>query len=56
MERLAGALPMSHYFESVADGRWKVTDTVGQVLGSRKPQTYAQWLQRNLPEISSRKA
>jgi uncharacterized protein YbjT (DUF2867 family) len=44
---------MSHYFESVADGRWKVTDTVGRVLG-RKPRSYAQWLERNLPGILSR--
>jgi uncharacterized protein YbjT (DUF2867 family) len=46
---------MSHYFESVADGRWKVTETVGQLLG-RKPQSYAQWLERNLPDILSRAA
>jgi uncharacterized protein YbjT (DUF2867 family) len=41
---------MSHYFETVADGHWKVTDTVSQLLG-RKPRNYAQWLERNLPEI-----
>jgi uncharacterized protein YbjT (DUF2867 family) len=46
---------MSHYFESVADGRWKVTDTVGHVLG-RKPRSYAQWLERSLPDILSRAA
>jgi uncharacterized protein YbjT (DUF2867 family) len=46
---------MSHYFESVADGHWKVTDTVGHVLG-RKPRSYAQWLERNLPDILSRVA
>jgi uncharacterized protein YbjT (DUF2867 family) len=46
---------MSHYFESVADGSWKVTDTVGQVLG-RKPRSYAQWLDRNLPDILTRVA
>ncbi len=44
---------MSHYFDSVTDGRWKVTDTVDQVLG-RKPQSYALWLERNLPDILSR--
>jgi uncharacterized protein YbjT (DUF2867 family) len=42
---------MSHYFESVADGRWKVTDTVGQVLG-RKPRSYAQWLDQSYPAFS----
>jgi uncharacterized protein YbjT (DUF2867 family) len=46
---------MSHYFETVADGRWMVTDTVGRVLG-RKPRSYAQWLERNLPNILSRTA
>jgi uncharacterized protein YbjT (DUF2867 family) len=46
---------MSHYFESVADGRWKLTDTVSQLLG-RRPRSYAQWLERNLPEIRSRAA
>jgi uncharacterized protein YbjT (DUF2867 family) len=44
---------MRNYFESVAHGRWKVTDTVGQVLG-RKPRSYAQWLDQNLPGILSR--
>lgn len=43
---------MSHYFESVAGGRWKVTETLGKVLG-RKPQSYAKWVQRNLPRILS---
>ena len=46
---------MSHYFGSVEDGRWKVTDTVSRLLG-RKPRSYAQWLERNLPEIRSRVA
>jgi uncharacterized protein YbjT (DUF2867 family) len=46
---------MSHYFGSVADGRWKVTDTVSRLFG-RKPRSYAQWLERNLPEIRSRVA
>lgn len=46
---------MSHYFESVVHGRWKVTDTVSRVLG-RKPRSYAQWLERNLPGIRSRAA
>lgn len=41
---------MSHYFESVADGHWKVTDTAGQVLG-RKPRSYDRWLEHNLPNI-----
>lgn len=44
---------MSHYFESVAEGQWKVTDTVAQLLG-RKPTSYTQWLNRNLPDILSR--
>jgi uncharacterized protein YbjT (DUF2867 family) len=44
---------MSHYFDSVTEGRWKVTNTVGQVLG-RKPRSYARWLERNLPQIDSR--
>lgn len=42
---------MSHYFESVADGRWQVTDTISKVLG-RKPGSYKQWLDLNLPNIS----
>jgi uncharacterized protein YbjT (DUF2867 family) len=41
---------MSHYFESVADGRWQVTDTISKVLG-RKPRSYKQWLDLNLPNI-----
>ena len=41
---------MSHYFESVAAGRWKVTDTVERLLG-RKPRSYAQWLHSHLPNI-----
>jgi uncharacterized protein YbjT (DUF2867 family) len=41
---------MSQYFESVAAGRWKVTDTVPRLLG-RKPRSYAQWLNSNLPNI-----
>jgi uncharacterized protein YbjT (DUF2867 family) len=41
---------MSHYFESVAAGRWKVTETVARILG-RKPRSYAQWLDLNLPNI-----
>jgi len=46
---------MSHYFHTVAVGRWKVTDTVGQVL-DRKPRSYAEWLERNLSGILSRGA
>jgi uncharacterized protein YbjT (DUF2867 family) len=46
---------MSHHFQTVADGRWKVTDTVNQLLG-RKPRSYAEWLERNLPDILSRGA
>ena len=46
---------MSHYFDTVSDGRWKVTDTVSRLLG-RKPRSYAQWLERNLPELLSRSA
>jgi len=41
---------MSHYFDSVAEGQWKITDTAAQLLG-RKPTSYTQWLQRNLPRI-----
>jgi uncharacterized protein YbjT (DUF2867 family) len=44
---------MSHYFDSVAGGHWKVTDTVSRLLG-RKPRSYADWLERNLPSILSR--
>lgn len=44
---------MSHYFDSVTEGRWKVTDTVGRVLG-RKPRSYAEWLEHNLPGILKR--
>jgi uncharacterized protein YbjT (DUF2867 family) len=46
---------MASYFATVAAGHWRVTDTVGQVLG-RKPRSYAQWLERNLPDILSRAA
>jgi len=46
---------MSHYFDSVTEGRWRVTDTVSRLLG-RKPRSYAQWLEHNLPEIRSRAA
>jgi uncharacterized protein YbjT (DUF2867 family) len=46
---------MSHYFETVSDGRWNVTDAVSRLLG-KKPRSYAQWLERNLPEILSRAA
>ena len=46
---------MSHYFESLAAGRWKITDTVSRLLG-RRPRSYAQWIERNLPEIRSRAA
>ena len=41
---------MSHYFDTVAEGHWKVTDTVSRVLG-RKPRSYQQWLDLNLPSI-----
>jgi uncharacterized protein YbjT (DUF2867 family) len=41
---------MSHYFDSVADGRWKVTNTVSKLL-DRKPRSYSQWLDHNLPNI-----
>ena len=41
---------MSHYFETVADGRWRTTDTVSRLLG-RKPGGYREWLTRNLPDI-----
>jgi uncharacterized protein YbjT (DUF2867 family) len=44
---------MAGYFATVAAGFWRVTDTAGQVLG-RKPRTYAQWLDRNLPGILGR--
>jgi len=43
---------MSHYFESVEEGRGKMTDTVVRVLG-RKPGSYAHWLERNRPGILS---
>jgi uncharacterized protein YbjT (DUF2867 family) len=46
---------MARYFAMLAAGHWRVTDTVAQVLG-RKPRSYAQWLERNLPEIVSRAA
>jgi uncharacterized protein YbjT (DUF2867 family) len=42
---------MSHYFDSVAEGRWQVTDWVSTLLG-RKPGNYRQWLRLNLPTIS----
>lgn len=41
---------MSDYFGSVAAGHFKVTETVAQLLG-RKPRTYAEWLDSNLPNI-----
>ena len=41
---------MAYYFNSVAAGFWRVTDTAGRLLG-RKPGSYAQWLDRNLPSI-----
>jgi uncharacterized protein YbjT (DUF2867 family) len=44
---------MSNYFGSVQDGRWKVTDTVARLLG-RKPESYAHWLEHNLPGIVAR--
>jgi uncharacterized protein YbjT (DUF2867 family) len=43
---------MAGYFAMVAAGRFRVTDTVSRLLG-RKPRTYAQWLDRNLPLIRS---
>jgi hypothetical protein len=46
---------MAGYFALVAAGFWRRTDTAGRLLG-RKPQSYAQWLERNLPEILSRAA
>jgi uncharacterized protein YbjT (DUF2867 family) len=46
---------MASYFDMAAAGHWRVTDTVGQVLG-RKPRSYAQWLDHNLPGILSRAA
>jgi uncharacterized protein YbjT (DUF2867 family) len=46
---------MANYFTKVATGFFKTTDTVGQVLG-RKPRSYAQWLERNLPDILARAA
>lgn len=42
---------MSHYFDTVAAGRWKVTDTVAQLLG-RAPRSYREWLEINLPRIT----
>lgn len=42
---------MSHYFGSVADGRWQVTDAISKVLG-RKPRNYRQWIDLNLPNIT----
>jgi uncharacterized protein YbjT (DUF2867 family) len=41
---------MAGYFATVRAGNWQVTDTVSQLLG-RKPQSYAQWLEQNLPSI-----
>jgi uncharacterized protein YbjT (DUF2867 family) len=46
------AIPMTNYFKSVSEGRWSVTDTVSKLLG-RSPTSYAQWLDRNLPQILS---
>jgi uncharacterized protein YbjT (DUF2867 family) len=43
---------MANYFEAVAEGRWRVTDTVRELLG-RKPGSYAQWLDRNLSKIGA---
>jgi uncharacterized protein YbjT (DUF2867 family) len=44
---------MAEYSANVAAGRFKRTDTVGNVLG-RPPCAYAKWLERNLAKILSR--
>jgi uncharacterized protein YbjT (DUF2867 family) len=44
---------MARYFGKVAAGLYKTTDTAAKVLG-RPPRAYAQWLERNLPDILSR--
>ena len=41
---------MAGYFATVAAGHWHVTDTVGELLG-RKPRSYADWLDANLPAV-----
>lgn len=41
---------MANYFDAVAAGFWRTTDTVAYLLG-REPRSYAQWLDRNLPNI-----
>jgi uncharacterized protein YbjT (DUF2867 family) len=41
---------MANYFAAVAAGFWRTTDTVARVL-RRAPRSYAQWLDRNLPDI-----
>ena len=46
---------MAGYSERVAAGRFERTDTLGRLLG-RPPRSYAQWLERNLPDIRSRAA
>jgi uncharacterized protein YbjT (DUF2867 family) len=46
-------LAMARYFTKVATGLYKTTDTAAKVLG-RPPRSYAQWLERNLPDILSR--
>jgi uncharacterized protein YbjT (DUF2867 family) len=46
------ATPMANYFKSVAEGRWRTTDTISKLL-RRKPEGYSQWLDRNLARIVS---
>jgi uncharacterized protein YbjT (DUF2867 family) len=46
---------MAKYFAMVAEGLYKTTDTLGKILG-RAPRSYADWLERNLPNILSRAA
>jgi uncharacterized protein YbjT (DUF2867 family) len=43
------------YFDMVAAGLYKTTNTLGTILG-RKPVSYAEWLARNLPDIRARAA
>jgi len=50
---LQGAPMMAKYFDLVAAGLYTTTDTLGRLLG-RSPRSYADWLERYLPEIRSR--
>jgi uncharacterized protein YbjT (DUF2867 family) len=44
---------MARYFAKVAAGFYATTDTAAEVLG-RPLRSYAQWLERNLPDILAR--